>query len=268
MVLEFSYDEKYLKTHTPDSLKNEVFEFYFGGFKEFKGKSVVLLRRHKKDAATEQTNQVQILYNGRRKPLDEPFKMNVVGVMIDDYLNRELWNVIIAISRVKIDGNPVEAIIPGGDFTYEELYKLYEVKNGLSDFGEFQIDSEAEQLFKPFMSSLYIRLLNTMHMSRDTAYRTDRGFYVSSGEKTGLQDEGAYCELVRFNGIFSGGQQFWLCRYPVGRWKENKVNFLERVRSISPNARGSRLNVSMIFDKKYIVPDDSYEYRLFKIANK
>ena len=269
MILDFTYDENYLKSYMPEALNTEVFDFYVEGLRHNKAKDVVQLRRQPSESDERQHNQFQIVYNGEPKTADDPLKMHVEGVVIDDYLDRDTWNVIITIPNIKKDGIPVEAIIPGGDFSDKELFGLYQLKDAHTDFGEFLGDSEAEQLFKSLgMESIYIRLSDTMHMCKDTAYGTDRGLYVSVGEKVKLYDEGSYCVNVRTNGLFSGGQQSWLCRYPIGRWKENKDAFRRNAKGISANARGSRLNVSMIFDEKYLIPDEEYEYRLFKISER
>lgn len=131
MIIDFTYDEDYLKTYMPEALKTEVFDLYFGGFTRYNGKDMVLLRRQPSVPELPRLDQIQILYNGKRSSFEEPLRLHVEGAVIDDYFNTDLWNVIVTIPSVKVDGNPIEAVIPGGDFTEKELYGLYELKNGL-----------------------------------------------------------------------------------------------------------------------------------------
>lgn len=265
MVIDFIFNEQYLKTYTPEAMKTEVFDFYFGGFRDYNGKRMVLLRRLKKDAATE-LNQIKLRYNGEMRSAEDPLRMHVEGVVIDNYFDRDSWNVIITIPAVKTDGNPIEAVAPGVDFTDEELYGLDQVKGALADFGITDVGPETAPLFNSFLGSVYFRLLDTMHKCKSTAYGTDRGLLVSVGVPEKLRDEGSYCVKVYPKRIFSGAQ-YWLCRYPIGRWKENKNVFREKAKGVSPNARGSKINVKLIFEKRYIMPDDLYEYKLFNIQN-
>lgn len=261
-------DEQLLKTYTPKALNTEVFELYVKGFRRFQGKPMVLFGRNPEHEKSRVLEKIKILYNGKAVSVNTPLKLQVEGVLIDDCYKRETWYVLVNSSQIMLNGVAIEAFVFGTEFTDEELYGLHELNmvevpdlfDGWPD--EFKTAFSTEE---PFV--FYARIIETLHMFPNVMYRTNRHCFEAIEDRIYLSDKESYLERVKTITVLNGSQQAWICKYPRENWKQYRREFFDHLDGISSNARGSKSDISLIFDKKYIKPDENSEYRVFWIKD-
>lgn len=191
-------------------------------------------------------------------------KSHVEGVYFHDYFDRTSW--YVPVRRVMFNGHQVEAIVPGMDFTDEEICGLEELRAFSESFAELLEMVGVKELENMVSTFSYVHEFNSIHMAKGVGYRTDRGLYESVTDRVTLNDDGTYIEKVKPLGMFSGNGRLWICRYPVGSWKKNRKMIIANMKGVAENKRGRKLNVGLIFDKKFIKPEDVFEYKLFPIS--
>ena len=190
MLLEVTYDEQLLKTYTPEALNTEVFELYVKGFRRFQGKPMVLFGRNPEHEKSRVLEKIKILYNGKAVSVNAPLKLQVEGVLIDDYFKRETWYVLLNSSQIMLNGVAIEAFVFGTEFTDEELFGFHELNmvevpdlfDGWPD--EFKIAFSTEE---PFV--FYARIIETLHMFPNVMYRTNRHCFESIEDRIFLSDK-------------------------------------------------------------------------------